>query len=122
MKYVRWALLILFLVPLIGLFLDGIKRGSAGAMIIVFVFALIPITGLFSKKPWFFYYIYIAAPIQFLIISFFECFLSLFGDEAQSLTLWIQIILPFFLYFGVIIVLTAILHKNYKLTHNSKTT
>src|ERR1039457_3935606 len=106
-KYVRDSLLVSFLLPLGTLFTKTNLRFDAGMLIF---FGAIPLIGLLSKKSWFYYYVYAAVPITLLILIPGIWFLSLFGDQAYSLlaiaiTLW-----PLLVYFGVVVVLTVILH------------
>jgi hypothetical protein len=110
-KVLTYSLTGIFLLPLLPLLptRTDLEDLFFDAVVVVLL-VVIPLIGLWSKRIWFFYYVYIIAVLSlvFIIISFW--FLSLFGDQ-NNILLEILALWPIDLYFGAAIAMTAMLQK-----------
>lgn len=115
-KYIRYILLVLLLIPAVFL-IYGILSDHTGSvntasnLEALMLTSGFPIIGLLLKKKWYFYYVYLASAfILFTIVIFGAYFFASEGLIASSVTV---------LYFGLILVLSIILHKSYSKEENA---
>jgi hypothetical protein len=108
-RYITWSLIVVFLVPLGTLFIHTARHNQPFEAIILISFTLVPLIGLRSKQVWFFYYIYVISPGSLIITVCFSQLVGLFSGYDSILAflaLW-----PIELYFVIVVVMVALLHK-----------
>ena len=107
MKYARYALLVLFLVPVVTVFTRSVPPAGKGLAIL---WCAVPALGVSTRKTWVFYYIYVAVPLTLVLGIGALWLLSLFGDQAYSLSAIASLLWPVVLYCAAVVVLTIVLH------------
>src|SRR5579863_7289692 len=110
-KVLTYSLTGIFLLPLLPLLPTRTDLADLFFdAVVVVLLVVIPLIGLWSKRIWFFYYVYIIAVLSLVCIIISFWFLSLFGDQ-NNILLEILALWPIDLYFGAAIAMTAMLQK-----------